>query len=234
LANIQANQENVIMREPTLFQNREEAAHQLAARLKKRVFQDPLILAIPRGGVVTGVVLAQELQAELDVIISRKLRSPFQAEVVIGAVAENGTVFHNPLAPDFEEIPKDYLQAEIEHQLAEIERRRSLIRTMRVPATITGRSVIVTDDGIATGATMIAALQAVRQQQPLELIVAVPVASPDRINEIRLWCDDLVYLHAPADFMAVGQFYKDFSPVEDDEVLQILEETELTNFPAVP
>jgi predicted phosphoribosyltransferase len=205
-----------------MFRDREEAARQLAVKLRDRPLHESLVLAIPRGGVVTGAVLAQELGAELDVVLSRKLRAPLQPELAIGAIAENGQVYLNRHAVEYLDILEDYLAEERQHQLAEIARRRKLFRAARPPAQIAGRSVIVTDDGIATGATMIAAMQAVKAQQPRELIVAVPVASPDRLMEISGLCDDVVCLLSPEEFWAVGQFYEAFTPVEDADVVQLL------------
>jgi len=207
-----------------MFRNREDAARQLAEKLKGRQLHDPLVLAIPRGGVVTGAVLARELGADLDVVLSRKLRAPGQPELAIGAISEDGRVYLNHHAEAFLDLLEDYLAEERRHQLSEIGRRKKLFRAVRPEAPITGRSVIVTDDGIATGSTMIAALQAVKTQNPREVIVAVPVASPDRLAEVRRWCDDVVCLLAPEEFWAIGQFYEDFTQVEDEEVIQILRE----------
>ncbi|HXG09814.1 MAG TPA: phosphoribosyltransferase family protein [Gemmataceae bacterium] len=205
-----------------MFHDREDAARQLAAKLKGRALHEPLVLAIPRGGVVIGAVLARELGAELDVVLSRKLRAPGQPELAIGAIAEDGQVYLNHHAEGFLDMLEDYLAEERRHQLAEIARRRKLFRTARPQARVEGRSVIVTDDGIATGSTMIAALQAVKAQKPRELIVAVPVASPDRLAEVRRWCDDVVCLLTPELFWAVGQFYEDFRQIEDEEVVELL------------
>jgi putative phosphoribosyl transferase len=205
-----------------MFHNREDAARQLANELKGRDFHQPLILAIPRGGVVTGAVLARELDAELDVVLSRKLRAPEQPELAIGAISEDGRVYLNHHAQAFLDSFEDYLNAERKHQLAEIARRKKLFRAVRPQARVAGRSVIVTDDGIATGSTMIAALQAVKTQNPRELIVAVPVASPDRLAAVRKLCDETVCLLAPEEFWAVGQFYENFAQVEDEEVVQLL------------
>ncbi len=205
-----------------MFRNREDAGHQLAQRLRDREFHDPLVLAIPRGGVVTGAVLARELGADLDVVLSRKLRAPGQPELAIGAISEDGQVYLNHHAKGFLDTLTDYLARECRHQLAEIARRRKLFRAARPPARVAGRSAIVTDDGIATGATMVAALQAVRDQRPRELIAAVPVASPGRLAEVRRWCDDVVCLLAPDEFWAVGQFYADFTQVEDEEAVELL------------
>ncbi len=205
-----------------MFLDREDAAHRLAAKLIGRPLHDPLVLAIPRGGVVTGAVLARDLGAELDVVLARKLRAPGQPELAIGAIAEDGQTYLNHHARDFLDAIEDYLAVERHHQLGEISRRRQLFRAVRPPAGIVGRSVIVADDGIATGSTMIAALQAVRTQKPRELIAAAPVASPDRLEEVRHWCDEVVCLLAPEHFWAVGQFYDDFRPVEDEEAVELL------------
>jgi predicted phosphoribosyltransferase len=205
-----------------MFRNREDAARQLAQRLKNRELHDPLVLAIPRGGVVTGAVLAQELGAELDVVLSRKLRAPGQPELAIGAITEDGGVYLNHHAQAFLDLLEDYLVEERRHQLAEIARRKQLFRGVRPQASVADRSVIVTDDGIATGSTMIAALQAVKTQKPREVIVAVPVASADRLEEVRRLCDDVVCLLCPEEFWAIGQFYQDFTQVEDEQVLDLL------------
>jgi putative phosphoribosyl transferase len=205
-----------------VFRNREEAARLLAQRLKGRPLRDPLVLAIPRGGVVTGAVLASDLGAELDVVLARKLRAPFQPELAVGAVGENGQVYIEPHAQQVLELADEYLAEERRHQLALIASRKALLRRVRPPAPIAGRPVIVTDDGIATGSTMIAALRVARAQAPHELIVAVPVASPDRLADIRRHCDEVVCLLTPADFWSTGEFYEDFAAVEDAEVIELL------------
>ena len=207
-----------------MFHDREDAARQLARKLKDQTLIDPLVLAIPRGGVVTGAVLARELGAELDVVLSRKLRAPGQPELAVGAVSEDGHVYLNKHAREMLDLSEDYLAEERRHQLAEIARRQKLFRGVRPQAPLAGRSVIVTDDGIATGSTMIAALQVVKAQNPREVIVAVPVASPDRLQEVRRWCDRVVCLLHPEAFWAIGQFYEDFTQVEDDQVVQFLRE----------
>jgi len=206
-----------------MFRDREDAARQLAIPLQQRTLRNPLVLAIPRGGVVTGAVLARELHADLDVVLSRKLRAPDQAELAIGAIAEDGEIYLNPYARELD-LSDAYLEEEKQRQLAEIARRQKLFRKVLPAAPVKGRSVILTDDGIATGSTMIAALHIVKGQQPHEVIVAVPVAPPDRLQEIRQLCDDLICLMAPNYFMAVGQFYESFLQVEDDQVVTILKD----------
>jgi predicted phosphoribosyltransferase len=214
--------ETFTMKEALMFRDREDAAFRLAKALEGRKLRDPLVLAIPRGGVVLGAVLAQELGAPLEVVLARKLRAPGHPEFAVGAISEDGGVYLNPDAEDFLAAHEGYLGEERRHQLGEIAYRRKLYRGTRPRADVAGRSVIVTDDGIATGSTMIAALQVLRAQHPYELIVAVPVGSPERHEQVRAWCDDLVCLLTPDPLWAVGQFYEDFSPVEDEQVVQLL------------
>lgn len=205
-----------------MFRNREHAARRLAAILKGRQLHDPLVLAIPRGGMVIGAVLARTLGAELDVVLSRKLRAPGQPELALGAISESGHVYINyPTAETAGEL-EDHLAEERAFQLTEIARRRKRFRGVRPEASARGRSVIVTDDGIATGSTMIAALQAIKTQHPREVIVAVPVAPPERLGEIRYWCDEVICLITSAKFSAIGQLYVDFAPVDDAQVLALL------------
>jgi putative phosphoribosyl transferase len=172
--------------------------------------------------VVTGAVLAKQIGAELDVVLARKLRAPYQPELAIGAVGEDGEVYLQREVAEASGADQEYIDEERRRQVAEIARRQKLFRAARPQAPLSGRSVIVTDDGIATGSTMIAALRAARTQQPHELIVAVPVAPPDRLEAIRGLCDQLICLHAPLSFYAVGQFYQSFDPVEDEEVVRLL------------
>jgi hypothetical protein len=205
-----------------MFRNREDAGRQLAERLKQRTLSNPLVLGIPRGGVVIGAVLARELGAELDVVLARKLRAPGQPELAIGAIAEDGQMHLNRLGQELTGDMPEYVDEEHTLQQAEIKRRQRLFRKVRPQAAIQGRSVIVTDDGIATGATMLAALQVLRSQGPLEIIVAVPVGSPDRLVEVEPYCDELVCLLCPDDFWAIGQFYRDFQQVDDESVIELL------------
>lgn len=207
-----------------MFADRKDGAKQLAQKLKHLKLYDPLVLAIPRGGVVTGAVLAQELDAELDIVLSRKLRAPYEPELAIGAIGEGGAMHLNNYAKRVSGVDQAYIDQERQHQLDEIARRTRLFRAVRPPAPIGGRSLILTDDGIATGATMIAALQVAKSQHPREMIVAVPVAPPERLEPISKLCDRLVCLRTPEDFVAVGQFYREFDAVEDEEVVRILRE----------
>jgi len=207
-----------------MFRNREDAGLQLAKRLQSLKLKDPLVLGIPRGGVVVAAVLARELGAELDVVLSRKLRAPYQPELAIGAIGEDGEIYLNSFAWEIPGVTEEYIRKEREHQIAEIERRTKLFRAAKPPAHAGGRSVIITDDGIATGSTMLAALHVLNAQKPQESILAVPVAPPDSLDRFRPLCNRLECLLAPSHFAAVGQFYDDFAQVEDDEVVRLLRE----------
>ena len=203
-----------------MFHNRDDAAQQLAVKLHGRQLRHPIVLAIPRGGVALGAVLARELGADLDVILARKLRAPGNPELALGAVAENSQVFLNEDIVDRGQ--QAYLDQEAQVQLREIARRRRLFRGSRRSQAVQGRSVILVDDGIATGSTMMAALRAVRGLRPHEIIVAVPVADPDRLRPMRPLCDQLICLRQDPHLRAVGQYYEDFSQVDDKQVVALL------------
>jgi predicted phosphoribosyltransferase len=205
-----------------MFRDRIDAALKLADRLKGRPMVDLLVLAIPRGGVVTGAVVARELGADLDVILSRKLRAPMQPELALGAIAEGGGVYLEPDTGGDRPALADYLADERGFQVWEIAGRAKLFRRGRPPAAVAGRTVILTDDGIATGSTMIAALLTLRRFKPRELIVAVPIAPPHSLAAVRRLCDEAACLLVPETFWAVGQVYQDFGQVTDEEVIQLL------------
>jgi putative phosphoribosyl transferase len=207
-----------------MFRDRDEAGWRLVERLRGSRVEKPLVLAIPRGGVEVGAAIARGLGAELDVVLSRKLRSPHQPELAIGAVTENGEVYLNHFAAAMTDVGSSFIEAERRRQLDEIERRKTAIRSVRPRAEIAGRTVILTDDGIATGATMIAALKMVRAAGAREIIVAVPVGAPDRIDALRPLCDRVICLFEPIDFWAVGQFYRHFEQVSDTRVIELLRE----------
>lgn len=206
----------------TIFEDRDEAGRLLARSLEGIPLTDPLVLAIPRGGIDVALPIARGLRADLDVVLSRKLRARDQPELAWGAISETGEIHLDPAATALDDADRRDLEAERRHQIVELERRRRLFRAARPQAPIAGRSVVVADDGIATGSTMIAALRTVRAQEPAELIVALPVAPTDRVDTIRALCDRLVCLIESDDFRAVGQFYRRFDPVSDERVVEIL------------
>jgi len=205
-----------------VFRDREDAAWRLARRLKDRQLTDPLVLAIPRGGVVTGAVLAAELGAELDVVLARKLRAPGRPELALGAVSEDGDVYLDALARKAPGVTEEYLCAERAYQLGEIARHRRLFRAVRPETHVSGRSVIVTDDGMATGSTMLAALRVLNTRTPHEIIVAVPVAPRDTVQLIRGQCSQVECLLSLIEFDGVGPFYRIFGQVTDEDVVRLL------------
>ena len=206
-----------------MFRDRLDAARQLANRLRSYRGKHPLILAIPRGAVPMAQVIAGELDGDLDVVLVRKLRSPQQPELAIGSVDESGWTY---LADDVSAYgcTSDYLDAEKQLQMATIRQRRARYTPIRPPISPCGRFVIVIDDGLATGATMISALHGLRAKKPEKLICAVPVAPPDTLARVADLADELVCLEAPAHFRAVGQFYQHFEQVDDEEVIKILQQ----------
>jgi predicted phosphoribosyltransferase len=204
-----------------IFADRKDAAGQLAQYLGEYRGHHPLILAIPRGALEIGNVIAERLNGELDVVLVRKLRAPFQAELAIGAIDETGWTYLSPHLASFG-IDASYLLQEKQHQLDVLQARRKQYAAVRPPADPAGRIAVVVDDGLATGATMIAALHAVRAHEPKTLVCAVPVAAEESLERIRPYADAVVCLQSPAAFYAVGQFYRSFEQIEDEEAVGIL------------
>lgn len=204
------------------FDNRAQAAQMLARRLEQYRGRHPLVLAIPRGAVPMGRILADALDGELDVVLVRKLGAPYNPELAIGSIDETGSVY---LDPDTRDLADEaYLESETRAQLDMLRRRRRMYEPAGSPIDAAGRIVIVLDDGIATGSTMIAALRAVRARKPGRLIAAVGVASAEALRLIRAEADDVVCLEVPEALVAIGYHFRDFSQVSDDEVVATLRE----------
>jgi predicted phosphoribosyltransferase len=201
------------------FKNRDEAAKQLAGRLGAYKGQNPLILGVPRGAVPMARTIADVLAGELDVVLVRKLRAPGQPELAIGAVDEAGTVLKGSY---FDVADEEYLREEIRAQQEVIRARREMYTRAQRAIDPAGRIVVIVDDGIATGSSMLAAIRSVRARKPRKLVVAIGVAPPRTLARIRAEADETVCLAATVDFFAVGQFFDDFSEVTDHMVVTAL------------
>lgn len=204
------------------FRDRQDAGRLLAERLTSHQLADPVVLALPRGGVAVGAEVARALHAPLDVILVRKIGAPGQPELALGAIAEGGQPDLVSPAPNVMPVSSAFLEQATAAARAEIARRRMLYPAGAPP--IAGREAIVVDDGIATGATVAAALRAVRHRRPARVILAVPVAAPDALARLSAEADEIVCLQAPEEFYAVGQFYDDFTQLDDADVIALLAE----------
>ncbi|MBR0958990.1 phosphoribosyltransferase [Bradyrhizobium japonicum] len=207
-----------------LFQDREDAGRQLAGALLKYKSRHPVILALPRGGVPVAAEIAERLEASLDLVLVRKIGAPVQPELAMGAVVDGDqpVVVRNQDVIDFTAVNEETFDAICTKELAEIERRRERYLGDRARSDVKGQVAIVVDDGIATGATTLAAIRALRKREPRELVLAVPVAPLDTLQRLHTEVDAIVCLDTPRDFGAIGYYYRDFSQVSDDEVVAIL------------
>jgi predicted phosphoribosyltransferase len=209
--------------EPGRFRNRREAGRMLAAKLSHhRDRLDVVVLALPRGGVPVAYEVARALRAPLDVFLVRKLGVPGHEELAMGAVATGHVRVLNQDVVDGLHIPEDVIEAVAMQEQEELKRRERIYRASRPAADVHGRIVILVDDGLATGATMRAALQALREQEPSRIAVAVPTASRDICEALRAEVDEVVCAMTPEPFFAVGRWYEDFTQTTDDEVRRLL------------
>jgi putative phosphoribosyl transferase len=205
------------------FRDRREAGQLLAEELDfLKDKEDVVVLGIPRGGVVVAYEVAQAIGAPLDVYITRKIGAPHNPELAIGAVASDGrTVLDHDLVRQLG-VPKDYIEEETERQRREIERRAREYRGDRPPLDLAGKTVVVVDDGVATGATTMATLRALQKQEPKELILAIPVGPLDTVRQLGEEADRVICLSTPRLFWAVGAFYAVFDQTQDEEVKRLL------------
>lgn len=210
-----------------IYKNRSEAGTRLAARLAHyRNRNDVVVLALPRGGVPVGYEVATDLGCPLDVLIIRKIGAPAMPELAAGAISETGAQVLNEDVVAFHRISGDYLAREAERQKLEIARRAALYRAGQGITPLEGKIVILLDDGVATGATMKAAIATLRKEPLQRLVVALPVAPPSTAMEIRPTVDEWICLETPERFAAVGHFYADFAQVGDEEVIRLLRKAE--------
>ncbi len=208
-----------------MFPDRTEAGRCLAQLLLGFKDQHPVVLALPRGGVPVGFEIARALAAPLDLILVRKIGAPYREELAIGAIAdgEQPELVTDRGLIDYLDVTSEYLEQARSRALEEIERRRRVWFGDRRPIDVAGCTAIVVDDGIATGATMRVALRSIRRRKPARLVLAVPVAPPDTLKELREEVDETICLDTPADFSAVGQFYERFPQLRDEEVTALLD-----------
>jgi putative phosphoribosyl transferase len=209
-----------------MFKNREEAGKSLGEKIKREIkkleIKKLLVLAIPRGGVVVGKELADKLKAPLDIIITKKIGAPGNSELAIGAVGPGGEEVVDERLAEQVGADKEYIKSQKVKIEEEIERREKELRGDKPQLDFKEKTVILTDDGVATGATMLAAIEVSRQHQPKKIIVAVPVIARDTVSKLEAQVDVVVYLEAPLMFFAVGQFYREFPQVSDEEVKELL------------
>lgn len=206
-----------------MFYDRTEAGEKLATRLTEyRDHKNTIVLALPRGGVMTAFEVAQALHLPLDIVVARKIGAPQNPEFAIGAITENGEGLFDSQVIEQYDIPQAYIVQEIEKEMKEAQRRLKLYRQGRPALEVQGKTILLVDDGIATGSTMRAAIASLRAQDAKKIVVAAPVISPDVLKKITQEADDVVYFAAPPGFMSVGQFYQHFPQTSDEEVITIM------------
>ncbi len=207
------------------FKNRREAGRRLAAALVRLKLKDPVVLALPRGGVPVAAEVARALRAPLDVLIVRKIGAPGEPELAVGAIAEGDppVLVVDERTSRQTDTDSAYIEREAKALDAQIEQRGAAYRRGRARLDIAGKTASIVDEGIATGATMRAAVQALRRMRPARLVLAAPVAAADTVAELVLWADDVVCSSQPAFFGSVGMHYEDFGQLDDAEVIALLD-----------
>jgi putative phosphoribosyl transferase len=210
------------MARPVVFQNRRHAGRELAARLPDLAHERPIVLGLPRGGVPVAVEVAHALDAPLDVLTVRKLGAPQNPELAVGAVAEDGTAVLNRGLARRVGMTQAQLDRVIERETRELRRRMERFRDGRDPLEVRGRTVVVVDDGLATGLSALAAVRALRRRGAARIVVAVPVGSPEAVAMLGEEADGVVCRATPPELLGVGSWYEDFHPVSDEEVLALL------------
>lgn len=210
------------MHEDIIFRDRKDAALRLSNLLENYRAENLVVFGIPRGGVEVGYYIANQLDCLLEVTIPRKIGAPFQPELAIGAVAEDGTIYIEEEVAELVGVSEEYIRSAARNELETINRRIEIYRRGKEIPQLIGYNVVVVDDGVATGATMIATLRFLRKKNPTKLICATPVAPPETIHKLRKDADEVICIETPSPFYAIGQFYQDFRQLTDEEVLYYL------------
>ena len=206
-----------------IFKDRIEAGEALAHMLQKYKNQeDVIVIGLPRGGIPVAYQVAEELHLPLDLVCPRKIGAPMNKEFAIGAITETGKGIFDANTIARLHIPQEYIDREVENEKRRAQRRLETYRQGQPPRDLKGKTVIIIDDGLATGSTMKAAIHSTRSEGAAAIVVAVPVSPPDTLEEIQEIVDEVICLDAPLFFQAVGQFYEDFSPTSDDEVIELM------------
>lgn len=206
------------------FVDRQSAGRALAQKLLKyKGIPDLLIIGLPRGGLVVAFEVATALQAQLDVLIVRKLGAPYQPELAMGAIAEGGILLLNDAVVKYLSISKEFIEQTAKEQMVELQRRQKLYRAGRTITKIAGRTVIVVDDGLATGATMKVAVRALKRKEPSKLVIAVPVGAASTCSELKQEADEMICLMTPEPFSAVGSWFENFEQTTDQQVGELLQ-----------
>ena len=202
-----------------MIRDRQHAAEMLTERLQEYKGKDGVVLAIPRGGVPIGAYIARELGMPLEIALTKKIGHPGNPEYAIGAVSLDSVIVNQNVA-----VPESYIESQVAKIQEELKRRYQLFMGDRKPAVLKNKTVIIVDDGIATGQTLLATVELVKHQEPAKIIIAVPVAPPSAVKRFQPLVDELICPIAPEGFYAVGQFYEDFKQISDEEVMEALKE----------